>query len=299
MENNIAVLLSYYNGGNYIEEQLVSLNNQVGVNCDIYIRDDGSLASSNFKQLADLCKKYPNVKLINGENVGVVGSFYNLLKIVDNYEYYFFCDQDDYWHHNKILNAVTILKNSSGAALYCSSYDLVDDKLRTLSINSPKPIESFYNAIFKNFCTGCTCAINNKLRHELINDYYNENIPMHDWWFLLVAYINGQVFYDEAPSMKYRQHALNVVGGTDSVVHKAKRFVTHLTQRNNVRSRMMKDLLDRSHGNTSEYIEEMKEILHSQNSFALRLKIIKNHKFTYDSKLDLLSIYLILLLGRF
>ncbi|PKH01847.1 hypothetical protein CXF72_14910 [Psychromonas sp. MB-3u-54] len=299
MKNNVAVLLSYYNGGNYIEEQLTSLNEQVGVSCDVYIRDDGSSNNNDIDKLTDLCDKYHNVKIIKGKNVGVVGSFYSLLKIVDHYEYYFFCDQDDYWYENKITNAVARLKNHSDAALYCSSYDLVDDKLDSLGSASPKPTASFYNAIFKNFCTGCTCAINNKLRHELLNDYYNEDIPMHDWWFLLVAYIKGSVIYDELPSIKYRQHALNVVGGTDSVAYKAKRFVTHLTKNNDVRSRMMRDLVKSSHGVTSEYVNEIKKILNSQNSFALRLKIIKAHKFSYTSKLDLLSIYLIILLGKY
>ena len=299
MKKTVAVLLSHYNGGNYIEEQLISLNKQVGVSCDIYIRDDGSSNNNDIHKLTDLCKKYHNVQLIKGKNVGVVRSFYSLLKVVEHYEYYFFCDQDDYWYENKIINAVTLLKNNSGAALYCSSYDLVNDKLGSLGIASPKPIASFYNAIFKNFCTGCTCAINKKLRHELLNDYYNEDIPMHDWWFLLVAYIKGSVIYDEVPSMKYRQHALNVVGGTDSVAYKAKRFITHLTQNNNVRSNMMRDLVENSNGDSSEYINEIKTILNSQNSFRLRLKIIQEHKFSYSSKLDLLSIYLVVFLGKY
>ena len=299
MENNIAILLSHYNGGNYIEEQLISLNKQIGVNCDIYIRDDGSSASNDVNKLIGLSERFQNVKLILGKNLGVVGSFYNLLKVVDNYEYYFFCDQDDYWYEDKIINAVTQLKNHSGSALYCSSYDLVDDKLRFLGINSPRPTASLYNAIFKNFCTGCTCAINKNLRHELLNNYYNEDIPMHDWWFLLVAYIKGNVIYDDTPSMKYRQHALNVVGGTDSTIYKAKRFVTHLADKNDVRSRMMRDLVDRSPRASSEYTKEFKKILNSKKSLNLKLKIIKEHKFTYASKLDLLSIYFVILSGKF
>ena len=38
-------------------------------------------------------------------------------------------------------------------------------------------------------------------------------VATHDWWtYLLVTGCGGRVFYDPAPTVRYRQHGLNLVG---------------------------------------------------------------------------------------
>ena len=90
--NKLVVLISSYNGEKYIRALLDSLVNQTNNKFDIYIRDDGS-TDSTIKILED---EYSNrVKLIKGDNIGSKASFYELVSLADNYEYYMFCDQDD------------------------------------------------------------------------------------------------------------------------------------------------------------------------------------------------------------
>ena len=88
---SIAVLLSAYNGEKYIAKQIESIEKQT-VNRDItlIIRNDGS-TDNTFNILDQLSKKYPNIIVINGKNIGLIRSFFTLLQIAVNkydFDYY-------------------------------------------------------------------------------------------------------------------------------------------------------------------------------------------------------------------
>lgn len=40
---------------------------------------------------------------------------------------------------------------------------------------------------------------------------------MHDWWFYLCISALGEVIYDPSPSVLYRQHERNLIGGNKSL----------------------------------------------------------------------------------
>ena len=100
-QNKVAILLSTFNGERYICEQLDSLLTST-VSADIYIRDDGSHDSTR-EILAGYASEHANIKLMAGDNIGVVGSFFNLISYVNDkdYDFYCFCDQDDFWEKEK------------------------------------------------------------------------------------------------------------------------------------------------------------------------------------------------------
>ena len=91
--SKIAILLSSYNGEKYIEQQIDSLLSQKYKNIDIIVRDDGSKDGT-----IEILKKYKNkIKLIIGENIGVISSFNELIMYVSDYDFYVFCYQDVIW----------------------------------------------------------------------------------------------------------------------------------------------------------------------------------------------------------
>ena len=102
--SKVAVLLSTYNGYNYIKEQIESIYQQSYKNFQLYIRDDGS-ERAFVQQLREMQVQYGFV-LYEGDNVGFVKSFMQLLEMVDDTELYAFADQDDIWLENKLLEAV-------------------------------------------------------------------------------------------------------------------------------------------------------------------------------------------------
>lgn len=78
----VAVLMSTYNGENYIKEQIESIFNQKGVIVKLYVRDDGSK-----DRTLEILKDY-NVNLEKGTNIGYIKSFMWLIKNVPFADYY-------------------------------------------------------------------------------------------------------------------------------------------------------------------------------------------------------------------
>lgn len=296
----VAVLLSFYNGFKFIDEQVDSILNQHSDNfkIDIYIRDDGSKCLKSVTKLNELKAKHPKIYIIDGDNIGVVNSFLYLLNVVDGYDFYAFCDQDDYWLPNKINNAVNTINNNN-PQLYCGNYTLVDAQLHPLKSNYGKDsvVPSFHNALFKNFCTGCTCLINSKLRDEVLKLEMPSLIPMHDWFLLLVAYCVGEVIYDHDSNILYRQHGFNVVGGVTNFGDKFKRYIRYIREGNNVRYQLTKYLMVINKNPELKFFIE--DLLESRTDLAKRIKLIKNNSWTYKSLLDRLSVYMVVLLYRF
>ena len=101
--------MSTYNGEEFVAEQMDSILNQTYKNIEIIVRDDGSKDSTT-KIIKEYQKKYKNIKLYEGENLGFIKSFFELLKLVEA-DYYAYADQDDIWIENKILIMIHCVNN--------------------------------------------------------------------------------------------------------------------------------------------------------------------------------------------
>jgi glycosyltransferase involved in cell wall biosynthesis len=294
----IAILLSYYNGKKFIDEQIESLLNQ-SIKVDIYIRNDGSTCRYSIAKLDELSSEYSNVYVINAINVGVAKSFIELLNIVDNYDYYAFCDQDDYWLDSKLEVAINKLDKIDTPALYCSSYTMVDSNLSKLKVQQISFKPSFDRAVFKNYCTGCTTVINRKLKDIIQTNNVDFEVPMHDWCFLLTAYLVGTVIYDEDSYILYRQHGNNVVGGLDTNWKKLIRYFRYILQNNETRSEMAVNLLNTITPVNSQNGIFLNDIIQGKSSFIVRCEIAKNVIKHFDSLIDKVSMAIVLMLGRY
>ncbi len=217
---NVLVLMSSYNGEDYIEDQIKSIFDQKGVNVHLYIRDDGS-TDSTLQIINDLSSQY-DIKLREGTNIGAKHSFMHLLFFLRNeyskYDYFAFADQDDIWLEDKMFAAISKIENKCIPALYCSRVEVVDKNLRKIDNSFNRNLFiSFETAIMGRAANGCTVVFNKAL-YEKVLLHYPLNMRMHDHWLLLVCLsCGGHVYYDERSYIKYRQHENNVVGGNTSV----------------------------------------------------------------------------------
>jgi hypothetical protein len=60
---------------------------------------------------------------------------------------------------------------------------------------------------------GNTMVFNQKARELVVFCGADVDVPSHDWWlYQVTAACGGQVHYDAYPSVRYRQHAHNVIG---------------------------------------------------------------------------------------
>ena len=209
-DKKFAILISTYNGEKYLKEQIDSLLNQTYKNIDIYIRDDAS-KDNTIKIIEDYMKNNDNIKLIRGENLGFVKSFFELLKSVEEADYYAYCDQDDIWMEDKIQRAEEYLSklDENKPNLYFSNSDYYDGEMNFVAHGNPKKVYNFRNSLVECVSQGMTMCINKKTR-----DYIVENIPQncvfHDWWTYMICAGMGNIVYDEKPLVKYRRHTKSV-----------------------------------------------------------------------------------------
>lgn len=238
----VCVLLSTYNGQKYLLELLDSIVAQRDVDVQIIARDDGSKDST-----LDILHQYNKcpITIIEGENLGSTKSFFQLIRLCGEAEYYAFADQDDVWDPDKLICAVKKLKKYNNIpAIYSSNARLVDSNLKEISIENKKPKLTIGSALIKNYATGCTVVFNNILM-TLLKEYQPSDVPFHDWWANLVALAcNGVSVFDNSPHISYRQHNDNVVGADSSFISKMNnRFKKYLHQeyhRNNFSSELLK-----------------------------------------------------------
>ena len=210
----VTVLLSTYNGEKYLCEQIDSLLNQIGVQVQVLIRDDGS-TDKTVEIIKRYSEKYENINYYVGRNLRPALSFLDLVNSADNADYYAFCDQDDVWDDDKLLRAVEQLsiEDNSIPLLYFSNLKVVDRELNFLRFAHDKVIRTDKKnmALAEAVATGCTMVFNRKML-ELVRKKMPKEVSMHDAWFYLVAIFLGKVIYDHEGRILYRQHENNVIG---------------------------------------------------------------------------------------
>ena len=237
----VQVLLSYYNGSLYIDEQVNSILSQEEVDVFLLIRDDGS-TKEEYEYIANRYSE--NVRVFRGKNQGATNSFLSLIDMSDSVEYYSLSDQDDVWDSDKLIKAIDALEKYDCPALYCSNTRLVSAELEVIRCENDNPRTTLGSAIVKDYATGCTVVFNKRLRDLLIGRRPN-NIPTHDWWINLVCLSCGGVStYDVTPHMSYRQHGNNVVGAPTTFLNKWRRrwntFVGKPYQRDNMCAELLR-----------------------------------------------------------
>lgn len=226
---NVAILLSTYNGAQYLKEQLNSIENQTYADWVLYIRDDGS--SDGTQQIINqYCQADARIRFINQENqvnVGVKDSFWQLLQNSEA-DVYLFCDQDDFWKPNKVELSVQKLTSFDfkTPALVFTNLTVTDENLNVVLDQQLPPdimkVLSFDRMITDNRVTGCTIGINQALK-KIAFDTDTTKIVMHDWWLALLAKCFGNIEYISEPTILYRQHGTNQVGTNQSLTVRLKK----------------------------------------------------------------------------
>jgi glycosyltransferase involved in cell wall biosynthesis len=242
----VYVLMSTYNGQKYIKPQIESLLAQTYNDIKILIRDDGS---SDFTTsiLKSYENKYSFVTVFYEDNKGVVQSFFRLLeKVPDEAEYIAFCDQDDLWLSDKIQRAVDKIKqNTPGLpVMYCSSLNVADENLNFLYTTGPAKKTGLSNSLFENVATGCTVVLNKKAFLLLSGKKIDcSKIMMHDFWFYIVISAFGEIIFDPASFIYYRQHKNNLVGYSKGPAFWYKRFLRFKNNNKNQRRLQIEEFL--------------------------------------------------------
>lgn len=221
--SNVAVLLSSFNGGKYLREQLDSLTNQVDVSINIIVRDDGST-----DETIDILCEYAEkglLKWYTGENLKPLGSFMHLLLNCPPADYYAFCDQDDVWLPDKIKDTMALMMKDekdypNRPIIIHTDMKVVDSDLNVICDSfwecngiRPEILNNFKDLACYNGVNGCTILMNNHARNIIKEKYFVQNQFIHDVFCALTVSANGGIIdYLDKQTMLYRQHLGNVVG---------------------------------------------------------------------------------------
>lgn len=222
LDCDVAIILSTFNGGRFLPEQLESFRKQDGVNWRLVWRDDGSTDATN-AIMDGFCLQLPSKQAVrasgSGVNLGVFNSFMTLLGGALDAPAVAFADQDDVWLPDKLRRALARLRtvDPGRPALYCGRQALVDETLRPIGLSPlPRHAPGFPGLLLQNIGTGCTIVMNKAAAHA-IHASQKPHRSVHDWWScLFVAAIGGTILFDDTPAILYRQHGGNLVGASKS-----------------------------------------------------------------------------------
>ena len=218
----VNILMSTYNGQEFIAQQIQSIQKQTFENWNLLIRDDGS-SDETPKIIADFAKSDARIRFINAdkrENFGVIKNFYTLLKY-EKADYYFFSDQDDVWQPQKLeLTLASVEKENNQIPLMVyTDLIVVDRDLQVLhdsmiKTQSHHANTSLLEELTENTVTGGTMMVNHCLAKQWKQCY--DDLIMHDWYLALLAASLGKLIYLDETTELYRQHESNVLGARTS-----------------------------------------------------------------------------------
>jgi glycosyltransferase involved in cell wall biosynthesis len=203
------ILMATYNGGQYLENQLLSLIGQTFRDWKLKIHDDGSSDNT-----ITIIKRYMNIDerifLIEDGIVcgGAASNFIHLFKL-SNADLTIFCDQDDIWFENKLSLLVAKFRGvSDPMACFANGYAYTHDRgiiADKITNSYPKNLREqlFLNAGIQ----GCSLMFNQQLRSKL--EHIPAEIVMHDHFITLGAITFAKLESVGKSLMLYRQFHSN------------------------------------------------------------------------------------------
>ena len=218
---HLAILMCTYNGEDFLEEQLDSIERQDYKNWTLYVNDDDS-KDATLDILRRYQKKWGNKK----------GFCQNFLQIISDKkihaDLYFLSDQDDVWMPHKLSHTIKKIAKCDPLKplLYCARTTYISSDAKKIKGQSDlflKP-PSFKNAIVQSIAGGNTMAFNNALKTR-VSKYTRVDVVSHDWWLYIINELKGgHTFYDQESTIFYRQHSNSLIGANMGFVAKLKRL---------------------------------------------------------------------------
>lgn len=242
----VSIVLSTYNGEKYLREQLDSILTGTYQNIRIEISDDCS-GDNTLEIVKEYQEKYPEQIYIhqNEKNLGYTMNFLSAIERSVG-DYIMLCDQDDIWNPDKVEKTLAKMKESEKnlkgkPVLVFTDAWLYDEKQK----GNPMPLfhkSSHLNTkkvdishlLIENKCIGCTTMVNKEIKNYISKLPDSDEIRVHDWWLALICSLFGGIFYLDEPTLKYRQHGGNMIGGTSFGAYFANRLHSLKEQRQSV-----------------------------------------------------------------
>ena len=215
----MAVLMATHNGILWVDDQIKSILDQVGVAVTLFISDDISRDGTR-EHIKKLARKNTRVILLPKAKPfkNAARNFYHLIRSVDfkAFDYVSLSDQDDIWATDKLSRAVHQMQIQN-ATCYSSDVLAFWENGKTMLIKKSQPQVAF-DYLFESAGPGCTFVMTQDralfLKKYLIRfEDEIDKVFHHDW--LIYALMRSSKFkwvIDDYIGLRYRQHQKNETG---------------------------------------------------------------------------------------
>ena len=211
---SVCVVMGTYNGEKFLEEQIVSILNQVDISLKLVVRDDGS--DDGTVKILESFKGKGLLEFKVGHNIGYSENYLKLLQSImqQDWDYVALSDQDDIWDENKLSIAIKRLLNE-GVGMYASRRRILSGgKDRGLIYPRGNISPTFLNSCFENICPGCTIVMSKKFAKLSLSYLQLPEARGISFDSLLYSIAVGQdmLYFDDDSYIAYRLHADNLIG---------------------------------------------------------------------------------------
>lgn len=303
----IAVLMSTYNGEEFLDEQLKSIFEQENVEVYLLVRDDGSTDGKTVPLLKKWQKQFPDkMNVIEGKNIGWGDSFLTLMYIARDmdFSYYAFADQDDVWKKDKLSHAIRLLEkeDSKTPCLYYANQTVVSRQLEPLfDIKEYKNWEGINRTrtLMEGgaLTVGCVMIWNKNL--HMLATCSDKSILLdkgisHDHWLGMVTVWLGKAIYEDYSGIFHRQHPTSV---TNSGIRKSlyKKICVEFSPyaKTFYNFYYNKGLLSQPD------IDYIKKFVFYKEKFIYKCQLLLDRNFRYPSVLGTVKLKLAIMMNRF
>lgn len=285
---SVDIILPYYNGSNFVKEQLESILSSNLENIDltiILINDASTLGESEY-----IKSIFPSnhIYVENQFNLGVIKTIEKGLQI-SKAPYVMLCDHDDVWLPDKIKISVEKLQETEEDSSAMVFSDLVISGPMLERIHSSmitfsgfRYEKAYPSIIYQNIVTGCTIIMNRKLIEFSLP--FPDRIPMHDHWLAVCAVFAGKLNLLNTPTILYRQHEHNLVGANmESYFGKltnfkriVEKFQNHLILKHEMAKALSSRLKHHNLDTQSIFVNEIAEAIQKQDTlFLIKKRILR------------------------
>lgn len=225
----VDVLLATWNGAKYLPDLLDSILAQTYPHYRVLVSDDGS--TDETQAILERYRPLFGGRLVllpsrNHADGGLRNFEYLMQASLDDGEaqWAMFCDQDDVWLAHKIeqsLAEMQRIENLDGSGLPClvhTDLSVADQNLKLIAPSfvryqrmDPGRCAALW-LLSMNQVTGCATMVNRALLAVALP--IPAEVVVHDWWCAVISGSGHRSFID-APSLLYRQHAVNQIGAWD------------------------------------------------------------------------------------
>lgn len=224
----VSVVLATFNGAEFLEEQLDTLNEQTLLPDELIVTDDASSDHTidivrSFERRA----RFPVTLIAQRDHVGTCENFEDGLRAATG-DLLFICDQDDRWYPEKLAVMADRMAQRPDALLAFSDAILVDQHGRCLSRSrwriagfGPSQVAALSQdplgqMMMRQIVSGCTAAIRRELLPALLPfpSGLHPALPtmMYDRWISLLAAAAGSVMAIPERLVEYRIHPGQQIG---------------------------------------------------------------------------------------